>query len=413
MKILSALTSLGFMFVGSIQSVASSSDVPSDPFMDWTPPEVSAGLGLATTAKDDLQKAAPGSQAESDAKTRLAEGEEKISDAGAKYKDNFPAQKSVVGAFNRLGDYDKAKPFADHAVDLAVEKGKPKLVEQALILRGDVNFGLKNYDAALKDAEAALKIDPKNKAALSLKYQSAGRVTGGATDAPAAAGADGGSEAAGGARRGGTKAPQTASTTPAGPRRAAEVMTSTPQRRRAQALAREAESRMSIDPASARPLAEKAVLIDPSEPRAYHARAAARRATGDLAGALADLEKVLALDPSNAAAHGAKASVSVALGLSAEEVRREFLASGRAAEDFADYYRDQVNALTVKPDAGDSAAGGERAAPGGTWDAAGYWQARIRENAGALLLLGLGLAVSGAALLFLTRRRTDDGRRDG
>jgi tetratricopeptide (TPR) repeat protein len=319
----------------------------------------------------------------------------------------------------KLHDYDRAMPLADHGVDLAQQKGDPKLMTQAYTLRGDVNFGMKNYEAALKDAQAALKIDPKNKAALSLKFESEGRVAGGAGAAAPATGGNGAGSGGGGApasdaaRSGGTGGMSPNSMAPVDPRRAAAVLTETPERQRAEALVRDAAQKMNMDPAAALPLADKAVAADPNDPRAYYTRAAARRATGDLAGAMSDLEKNLALNPNDPSAHAAKASVAVALGRSVDEVKSEFLAAGRNPSEFADYYRDQVAALSGKTATKTTAADGASGAADQSWAAGGGLPKRIRENAGPLILLGFGLVVFGGALMFQTKKRMGDGRRDG
>ncbi|MBI3564281.1 MAG: hypothetical protein HY079_03685, partial [Elusimicrobia bacterium] len=105
----------------------------------------------------------------------------------------------------------------------------------------------------------------------------------------------------------------------------------------------------------------------------------------------------------------AKAAALIALGRPRADIEREFLASGRAAADFSDYYRERVAALGAGPRA-DATGGGS--APDRSWTTAGGLAARARENSGKLMLVGLGLALFGGALLVQTRKRAGDGRED-
>ncbi|MBI3563991.1 MAG: tetratricopeptide repeat protein, partial [Elusimicrobia bacterium] len=132
-------------------------------------------MQTATSALQTVQTSVPGSPEQKQAQATLTKSETGIAGFADKYPKSAAANQLAGRSLVKLGDYDRAAPIAERSVSLAERKGDPKAMTQALLLRGDVRFGRKDYAGALKDAQSALKLDPKNKGALALRAQAAGR----------------------------------------------------------------------------------------------------------------------------------------------------------------------------------------------------------------------------------------------
>jgi tetratricopeptide (TPR) repeat protein len=86
------------------------------------------------------------------------------------------------------GDNQTGIERANRSVALAEASKNPKRLSAALTVRGRGQFGLGDYAAALSDAEAALKANPKNNAAFILKMLTEGRARIGSPDTGIATG---------------------------------------------------------------------------------------------------------------------------------------------------------------------------------------------------------------------------------
>ncbi len=341
------------------------------------------------------QASPPQSKAERDALASAEASKNAIVDIANKYPKNPVAAQTAGEALSGLKDYTRAAPLAERAVGLAVDTGDDKALNIALLLRGDVHYGKKEYAAALADAAVVLKRDPGNKAALELKYASAGRADGGRWW---------GRGAAKPRPNQSSKNPSPHSAVPDATAPAA-VLTQTIERQRSDALLRDAEARMRIDSAAARELLDKAVHADPKNAQAYYARASARWANGDLNGADADLKQAVTLRPNFAEAHLARASLGIAMGKSAEEIKAEFLKSGKSESDFSAYYGDVVAKLAAQNSA--FAPGPTTTTKGSTRD---FWVSSVqslhsfRNHQKRLSLLILELVVFAVAAFYAFKR---------
>src|SRR5207253_985722 len=84
-------------------------------------------------------------------------------------------QAAATQAFLDVKEPARALPHADQYVSLARDSGDPQLDERAVKLRGAVNFTVKNYPAAAKDAADILKRNPNDAEAKQLYALSANR----------------------------------------------------------------------------------------------------------------------------------------------------------------------------------------------------------------------------------------------
>ena len=162
---------------------------------------------------------------------------------------------------------------------------------------------------------------------------------------------------------------------------------------------------MMIDPIAARALIEKALKADPKNARAFYARAAARRASGDYNGADADLVQAVALRPDFADAHLARASLGAAMGKSVEEIKGEFLKSGKMESDFSAYYGDEVAKLAALNPNASSARPAVK-------PSSGRWVDDLRSlltfSQNPKRLLPLGFMILAVACLFVYFKRNRD-----
>jgi tetratricopeptide (TPR) repeat protein len=247
-------------------------------------------------------------------------------------------------------------------------------------------LALRHYDLAEKDALLVLKTDPKNQMALSLKFASAGRVSPSSADQ--------------------TAHPSIATafeptSSPSHPQSTGIDLNAAATRQHVDSLLREATLKSKIDPTAALPLINKALALDSNNAQIYFLRAAARRAGKDYAGALSDLDEGLRREPGSASAHAARAEISITLGRSVEEIKRDFLATGQSESNFSDYYRLQVAKLAAK-----NSAAHDRPHATMASGVSGYlkplfaWQTKKK-----LFALTLGLILP-LLLILIVRRRT-------
>ncbi|MBI5623795.1 MAG: protein kinase [Elusimicrobia bacterium] len=93
--------------------------------------------------------------------------------AGEKRFPESPKYATTAGTYwYSRGDLDKAVTSADRALELATPDGDPKLTSKALTIKGLAVFRKRDYEASLRLAEEALKLDPGNSAALEVKEYS-------------------------------------------------------------------------------------------------------------------------------------------------------------------------------------------------------------------------------------------------
>jgi tetratricopeptide (TPR) repeat protein len=301
---------------------------------------------------------------------------------GAKTPNDGAAQAATGRALVDLGEQKSARPFVERTIELGRKNGNAQLEAEGLSLLAESQFQQGEFSGAIDSARAALELAPGNKGALFILHASAGR------------GGDAGAESG--------RSPSTPAALDARVDRA-DVATTSAQALRSQTLVREAQGRMAMDPAAAAPLIEAALKLDPNNAAALLVRARLRRTSGDWAGAWADADLAVTLDGASTAAHALRAELGAALGRKEEEVRGDFLASGRAEENFKSFYAEQ--ATKSLPPTSVSAA----AARVGFWAAPFDW-VRAPAHRSALLIRGIGLIFFAGALLFMTKRRAGDGR---
>jgi tetratricopeptide (TPR) repeat protein len=301
---------------------------------------------------------------------------------GAKTPNDGAAQAATGRALVDLGEQKSARPFVERTIELGRKNGNAQLEAEGLSLLAESQFQQGEFSGAIDSARAALELAPGNKGALFILHASAGR------------GGDAGAESG--------RSPSTPAALDARVDRA-DVATTSAQALRSQTLVREAQGRMAMDPAAAAPLIEAALKLDPKNAAALLVRARLRRTSGDWAGAWADADLAVTLDGASTAAHALRAELGAALGRKEEEVRGDFLASGRAEENFKSFYAEQAT-KSLPP-----TSVGAAAAPAGFWAAPFDW-VRAPAHRSALMIWGIGLIFFAGALLFMTRRRAGDGR---
>ena len=197
-----------------------------------------------------------------------------------------PRSREFLGSqYYAGGDYKGAFQQTNQAI----EGGRVN--DRNLVLRGLAAQHLGDYEAAHRDAQAALQLNPENADAKSLFLMTDGKVSRVRLAARAnpwetsADADDGGARPSGGAL---------GDLPPARGARAYQGSgAGTPQA--AGDLVREAQRALKLDPVAAAALATRAVLLDPKNAQAYHVRAVAEAQQGLYSEALRDMDAALAL----------------------------------------------------------------------------------------------------------------------
>ncbi|MCX5788792.1 MAG: hypothetical protein NTX64_09860 [Elusimicrobia bacterium] len=334
-----------------------------------------------------------------------------IIDTGSKFPENPKVNIAAGKALQEVNEPARGLPFADRAVGL-----RPK-DPQALVLRGTINYDLKNYPGAEQDARSALMYhpgDPNAAALLNLivsrvpsklslpsaqeaARQANERLSGTAGELPPEEGSSGAASGnAAGARtlQGRANQPATAAS---------------PQFAR---LLSDAEQKIAIgDGPGALSLADRAVKAKPNDSKALATRATAKLVVRDFQGALQDAGQAAFFDASYGRAFFIQGRAKQALGYPSEQVLAEYRRAAELDPRYAQSYNDAMataahGSATGEDGKSAAQAGGERS---GVRAAAarllpGPIRRGLRKPAGVALALGIGVVIAGLLAFALARR---------
>ncbi|MBI3552851.1 MAG: hypothetical protein HY077_10060 [Elusimicrobia bacterium] len=263
---------------------------------------------------------------------------DKIDQIAGQYPKDDQVQATATQAFIDVGEPKRGLPHADQYVALARDSGNPELYNKALQLRANVNFSLKDYPAAARDAQAILKRNPGDPEAKNIFALSAGR-------------------------GGGSLTPQAPTPTfhydqplPADPNRKtmAQILTKAQQNEQMKEAATFHTSALNYiklgDHKAAKDQLDKALAKAQGNAQLLAMRSKENLALGDKQGALADAKNAVKGDPNLAQAHAALGLALQADGASPEQVRAELAKAKELDPSFTPEYEKALAGLPQNPD---------------------------------------------------------------